>query len=119
MSYKRQLQAHYNNFINALSTISMPEWIVGRAMRASLLFFVVFMSVAYMVRINSASGTGYEINNLQKQVAESKADIDELNIQIADASSMGNIEKRLSYLNMVEMGKVSRYNQNSVVAVAK
>lgn len=119
MSYKRQLQAHYHNFIEAVSTMAMPEWIAGRGMRSALLLSVMFLSGAYMVRINAVSASGYEIHNLEKQVSEMSNQVQDLQIKIADAGSMSNIEKRLPELNLVAVTKVQRLNSVGAVAIAR
>ncbi|MCX6780138.1 MAG: hypothetical protein NT034_03095 [Candidatus Magasanikbacteria bacterium] len=119
MSYKRQLQAHYHNFINAVRTTEVPAWISGRGMRSTLLLSVVFLSGAYMVRINSVSASGYEIHNLEKQVSEMDNQVQDLQIKIADAGSMNNIEKRLPDLNLVAVGKVQRLTTAGAVAIAR
>lgn len=119
MSYKRQLQAHYQNFIDAVTTMTVPQWVTGRAMRSTLVLSVMFLSVAYLVRINSAATSGYEIHNLQKQVNEVSVQVQDLQIKIADAGSMYNIEKRLPELSMVMAGTAQRINPGSVVAIAR
>ncbi len=120
MSYKRQFQAHYYNFINALRTISVPEWLIGRAMRAGLLGVVVIMSMAYMVRVNSAATRGYEAHALEKQIVVMNNELQNLQIKIADAGSISNIEKHLPEMALVPVEKIQRYNESgSVVAMAK
>ena len=119
MSYKRQLQAHYQNFIDAVCTITVPEWISGRAMRSTLLLSVMFLSVAYLVRINSAATSGYEIHSLERQVSDANVEVQNLQIKIADAGSMYNIEKRLPELSMVMAGPVQRISPASAVAIAR
>jgi hypothetical protein len=120
MSYKRQFQAHYHNFINAVCTITMPEWISGRMMRASLMGVVIVMSMAYMVRINSAATRGYEAHELENKISEMNVELQGLQIKIADAGSMSNINKRLQGMDLVAVEKFQRYNANSgVVAMAK
>lgn len=120
MSYKRQVQAHYHNFLNALRTIAMPEWLSGKAMRASLLGVVVIMSVAYMVRVNSAATRGYEAHSLENKISEMNVDLQSLQIKIADAGSMNNIEKHLQGMNLVTVEEFQRYNiAGGVVAIAK
>ncbi len=120
MSYKRQFQAHYHNFLNALYTITMPEWFSGRAMRASLLSVVVIVSVAYMVRVNSAATRGYEAHALESQISEMNVDLQGLEIKIADAGSMNNIEKHLQGMNLVTVEEFQRYNPaGGAVAMAK
>lgn len=120
MSYKRQFQAHYHNFISALCTITIPEWVSGKAMRASLLGIVMVMSVAYMVRVNSAATCGYEAHALENQISEMNADLQGLQIKIADAGSMNSIEKRLQGMNLVTVEEFQRYNTaGGAVAMAK
>ncbi len=119
MSYKRQLQAHYHNFISAVRTTTVPSWITGRGMRSTLLFGVMFLSAAYMIRINSVSASGYEIHNLEKQVDEMGNQVQDLQIKIADAGSMTNIEKRLPELNLVAVTKVQHLNPAPAVAIAR
>lgn len=119
MSYKRQLQAHYYNFMDAVRTMSVPQWLIGRGMRSTLLIGVIFLSAAYMVRINSVSASGYEIHNLEKQVSELDNQVQDLQIKIADAGSMNNIEKRLAELNLVAATKVKHLEAVPAVAIAR
>lgn len=119
MSYKRQIQAHYHNLINALRTISLPQWLVGREIRTGLIMFVMFLSVAYVLRVNSAATRGYEAHALEKQIVELNANLQSLNIKIASAGSMVNIEKRLEGMDLVEAENVVRYNASAVVAMAR
>ncbi|MBI5221527.1 MAG: hypothetical protein HY979_01860 [Candidatus Magasanikbacteria bacterium] len=119
MSYKRQLQAHYHNFIEAVRTIVMPQWLTGRAIRSTLLIGVMLLSVAYMLRVNSVSASGYEIHNLEKQVSEMDNQVQDLQIRIADAGSMSNIEKRLPQLNLVAATVVKHLNAAPAVAIAR
>jgi len=119
MSYRRQIQAHYHNFISAIRTISMPHWLVGKNMRVGLLSFVFLLSVAYILRVNSAAASGYEAHALEKQVAELNADLQSVNIKIADAGSMVNIEKRLQDMNLITADKIIRYNSAAAVAMAR
>lgn len=119
MSYKRQLKAHYHNFIDALRTFVIPEWLTGRGMRSALLISVIFLSVAYMLRINSVSASGYEIHNLEKQVSELDNQVQDLQIKMADAGSMSNIEKRLPELNLVAATAVKHLKAAPTVAMAR
>ena len=120
MSYKRQFQAHYHNFIHALRTITVPEWVGGKTMRASLLTMVIIMSVAYMIRVNSAATRGYEAHALEKQISEMNVDLQNMQIKIADAGSMNNIEKRLQGMGLAVAEDIQQYNiVGGVMAVAK
>jgi hypothetical protein len=119
MSYKRQLQAHYHNLIEAISTITLPSWLSGRAMRSALFLSVIFLSVAYMMRVNSVAASGYEIRDLEKQVNELNDQVGDLQIKIADAGAMTNIEKRLPELNLVAIAKIERLNPAPAVAIAR
>lgn len=119
MSYKRQFQAHYHNFVQAVRTMAMPEWLTGRGMRSTLLISVMFLSAAYMIRINAVSASGYEIHSLEKQVSEMDNEVQDLQIKIADAGSMNNIEKRLPELNLVAVTKIQRLDVAPAVAIAR
>jgi len=120
MSYKRQFKAHYHNFINALCTITLPDWLSGRLVRVGLLGLVVFMSVAYMIRVNSAATRGYEAHELENKISEMNTDLQGLQIKIADAGSMNNIEKNLKDMNLVTVEEFQHYNVvGGVVAMAK
>ena len=120
MSYKRQFQAHYHNFINALRTMAIPELVGGRTVRTSLLLVVMILSVAYMVRVNSAATRGYEAHALEKQISQMTVDLQNMQIKIADAGSMNNIEKRLQGMDLAAIEEVQHYSAvGGVVAVAK
>jgi len=119
MSYQRRLQAHYNNLIHAVCTISLPTWVTGRTVRVGLMGMVMFLSVAYLLQINSAATRGYEAHELEKQVTELSTQVQNLEIKIADAGSMNNIQKRLQNMNLVTAEQITRYNAKAVVAMAK
>lgn len=118
MSYKRQFQAHYRNFEYALRTITLPSWLTSMACRGVLLVSVIVLSVAYIARVNSASTTGFQMHDLEKQVMALNTDVQNMEIQIADAGSMNNTEKRLATLNMVKAENV-QYLAKTVATVAK
>lgn len=76
------------------------------------------MSVAYIARVNSAATTGFQMHDLENKVAVLNTDVQNTEIQIADAGSMNNIEKHLAELNMIKAEKVA-YIAKTTVAVAK
>lgn len=120
MSYKRQLEAHYRNLIHSILTISAPEWLTGRGMRASLVLVVMVMSAGYILQVNSVATSGYEAHALENQIAELNNEVRNLEIKIADAGSMNNIQKRLQGTNLIAVEDFQRYNNSgALVAVAR
>jgi len=118
MSYKKRLEAHYYNLIDSVRTISVPSWIFGRAMRVFLLCTMVLLGSAYVLKINSASASGYKAHYLGKEVDVLAKEVQKLNIQIADAGAIINLENKIGSLGMVKAESVS-YVGKIEVASAK
>jgi len=88
------------------------------ALRVGLLIFIFVLGAAYITKISSTTTTGYELHKLEKQVELMSEETRKTDIQVAEYSSMGNIETRLAGLNMVKAPKV-KYIVPVGTAVAK
>ncbi len=118
MSIKRQLQFKYQNLLHSLQTISLPSWMTSRTARLAVLSVIFIFSIAYIINTAASATTGYQVNELEKQTATLQNDVQKLQIEIADNSSINNISSRLAKLNMVEVSNV-KYLSVKNTAVAK
>ena len=117
MSLKRQIQHKYNNLLNSLQTIRLPLWVTSRATRVALFSIILFFSIAYIVNPTASATSGYKMHELEKQTALLETEVQKLQVEIADNSSMSSISSRLVKLNMVEIGSVKYFtNKSAVVA---
>ena len=101
MSLKRRLENQYHNFSSALHTVSLPDWVYKISTKIGLGVFLVVFGVLYLLQTSATAAGSYEIHNLEKQVDVMSADIQKVEIAIAEESAMPNLEKRLTALNLV------------------
>lgn len=110
MSFKRQLQFKYQNFINAIRTITLPSWMTGVSSRATLSILVLLLGSAYIFQTNSAATRGYEMASLEKQIASLDSDIQKINVAVAKESSLSVLDVKLKNTQMVAVGTVKHLN---------
>jgi len=113
MSLKRQLQFKYQNFVNALKSFSLPGWMTGVACRATLSAVVLLLGSAYVFQTSSAATRGYEMANLERQMASLETDMQKINVAVAKASSLTVLDAKLKDSKMVAVSTVKHLNVNS------
>jgi hypothetical protein len=118
MNIKRQFQYQYKNFVDALYSLELPAWVNSRAIRASLLIVTLFFGSAYVIKTASSASSGYEIHRLESKVQTLQQEIDKLEVDLADNSSLITINKKLKETNMASISSLSFY-QNNGQAVAR
>ncbi len=106
MTLKHQIQNHYSGLINSLTSINTPSWLTGFWARVGLIALVAVFGVLYLGQTGSIAVAGYEIHNLEKQSANLSDEIKNLEVKVADHSSLVYIKKRLPELNMVAVAQV-------------
>lgn len=117
MSIKRQIQFKYRNLVHALETITVPSWITSRTTRVGLLAVILLFGIAYIVNTTSSATSGYQMHELEKKMSALETEVQKLQVEIADNSSMSSISSRLVKLNMTEVSNVKYLTvKNSPVA---
>lgn len=118
MSLKRQLQFKYKNAVAFLRSLRLPAWIASKTMRVLLSGLIVVFGVAYVLNTSSSATSGFEMHKLEKQVEALEIEVQKLQVEVANHSSITNIQSRLAGLNMVEAGEI-KYLTAKNTAVAK
>ncbi len=118
MSIKRQIQFKYRNFIHSLQTISLPQWLDSAAARLVLFSIIIIFSTAYIIKTTSSAPSGYQMHELDKQAQSLEIEVQKLQVEIAENSSMNSIQSRLAKLNMTGVGSIKYLTVKSTV-VAK
>ncbi|MEK7680984.1 MAG: hypothetical protein AAB348_02990 [Patescibacteria group bacterium] len=116
MSIKRQIQFKYQNFIKGIQCLSLPRWVDSLAIRVVVVAVLFVVGVAYIVKTASSATSGYEMTKLEKQVVALENDIQKVQIEIADSSSIKNVQSRLVKLNMVPANGFKYLTTKSSVA---
>ena len=106
MSIKRQIQSKYRNLAHSLQTISIPRWITSKTTRLGLLSIIFLFGLAYIINTTSSATSGYQMHELEKQKLSLETEVQKLQVEIADNSSMSSISSRLVKLNMTEVSNV-------------
>ena len=118
MSIKRQIQFKYKNLLRSLQTIRAPRWLTSRATRLVLVSIIFLFGIGYIANMTSSATSGYQMHELEKQTQSLQTEVQKLQVEIADNSSMSSISARLARLNMVE-AKGIKYLTTKNTAVAK
>lgn len=118
MSIKRQIQFKYQNLVHSLQTIRVPAWLTSRTARLALFSIIFIFGLAYIINTAASATTGYQVHELEKHTAALQTEVQKLQVEIADNSSMNNISSRLVKLNMVEASNI-KYFTTKNTAVAK
>jgi len=119
MSLKRRFKAQLNEFSNSLDNLRLPTYLSGKAARIVLSLVVVFCGVGYIFQVSSTAVSGYEINSLQNQSDDLKKEIQKLQVEIADYSSLNSVQVRAKNLGMVAVGDIKYKTIESNVAMAQ
>ena len=114
MSFKRQLQFKYQNFINAMQSLSLPLWMTGVVCRATLSVAVVLLGFAYVFQTSTAATRGYEMANLEKKIASLEGEIQKINVLVAKANSLSVIDAKLKDTKMVAITSIKHLNVNNI-----
>ncbi|MEK7131204.1 MAG: hypothetical protein AAB797_00520 [Patescibacteria group bacterium] len=118
MSIKRQIQFKYQNMARSLRTISLPHWLSSKTARLGLFAIIFLFSTAYIIKTTASATSGYQMHELEKQTLSLETEVQKLQVEIADNSSMNNIQSRLVKLNMIEVTGIKYFTFKST-AVAK
>lgn len=95
----------------------MPAWLTSKTARLGLVSIIFIFSIAYIINTAASATTGYQLHELEKQTARLETEVQKLQVEIADNSSINSISSRLVKLNMVEMSNVKYLTtKNTVVA---
>jgi len=117
MSIKRQIQSKYKSLMHSLQTISMPGWLTSKTARLSLVSIIFLFGTAYIINTAASATSGYQMHELEKRTALLETEVQKLQVEIADNSSMSSISSRLVKLNMVEVNNIKYLViKNTVVA---
>ena len=86
--------------------------------RASIMASVFIFSFFYIWQTNAVSTKGYEISELEEQIQDLKQESRELEVHIAEYTSMQAIERRLEGKDLVPAGQIV-YLVQSKMSVAQ
>ncbi len=102
MSIKRQIKYKYQGFKFSLLSMRLPSWTTSRAVRAGLISIVFIFGGAYIFNISRTATTGYQLTVLNNKTEQLQAEVQKLEVEIAENSSIQSIAARVAKLNMVE-----------------
>jgi len=92
-------------------------WLTCRFTRIALIVVLVFCGAGYIMKTASTASTGYQINELEKNVSTLKEDIKKIEVDIAESGSLVNVQNRLKGMRMITVNTLSFYdNTDSIVA---
>ncbi|TAN33823.1 hypothetical protein EPN28_01115 [Patescibacteria group bacterium] len=96
--------------VRFFQNISLPGWLTSVAFRLICLAIAAGFGFLYVAKTASTSANGYKINTLEKETIALEKEIDELQVRLADYSSMQNIQSRLAQSNMAPVTELSFYS---------
>jgi hypothetical protein len=122
MSWRRKIQYQLENYrrvsLGVFNCAALPSCLTGKTARIICLIILAAGSVGYICQTSAAAGSGYEMNELQNKVEAMEEEIQKIDVQIAEFSSMPSLEKRLARMNMVSVASI-KYIRPTGPAFAK
>lgn len=119
MSLRHQVQNHYQVFSATLNAMLFPKWFTSLKFRLILFSLVVLFGIVYILQVSSSVVGGYKIEQWEDKIKILTNEEQHLTIEMADLSSMTNIEKRLSELSMIPASQIKYVVQKTDGVVAK
>jgi hypothetical protein len=83
-----------------------------------IVFLVAAISVVYLVQSNSIATSGYATKDLETQIEALQKQTLDLQLQVAEAKSLKNLQQNVENLHMVSAGTISYVAHNPSVAEA-
>jgi len=118
MSIKRRFEHQYRRLSAIAGAVDAPAWMMSNFFRVSMIAVVILAGVGYLSKISALSTGGYQLHDLESQVASLQSDIQKNEVQIAIGSSITNIEKMLAGTKMVSVSSLQHIDAIDT-AVAK
>lgn len=87
------------------------------SVRLGLLALVIVGTFGYVFQINVVTGSGYRVGQIQRQIAELQVENRQLDVQLAEASSIERLNTLLAERGYVTMGQ-AEYAHVPVAQVA-
>jgi hypothetical protein len=120
MLYRRRL----HNFVQSCQSIVsggivLPRWAEGISLRLVVMVALIAVSLGYIVQISQSAVSGYEIHSLEKEVSVLDHDNEQMEVAIAEFSSLSSINQRLADTHMVPAHKITFLHAEDTLAVAK
>jgi len=118
---KRKISYKLSEIKAFFLSFRMPKWFDYKIFKIGIIMVLVLLIGGYVMKTSSTAVSGYEIHDLEEQVSGLEKEISKLEIELADYSSLQNIEARLASTDMVEVSKISYVigNRDSLVAINK
>ncbi len=106
MNIKRRFQYKYRSVWQFFNSIALPTWCGSVLVRCGLLGILVFVSVAYIIKINTFATSGYELAHLENQRNSLGLEVKNLEIEKMSYESMNSIQSRLNGTKMTTPQKI-------------
>ena len=119
MSLKRKLQYQYKYLLQSAYSWNLPSWLTCRFTRTVLIVVVVFFGAGYIMKTASTASTGYQINELEKDVSTLREDIKKIEVDIAEYSSLASVQNRLKNMNMINVNTLSFHDDSNGIVAKK
>ncbi|MBI2990226.1 MAG: hypothetical protein HYY51_03515 [Candidatus Magasanikbacteria bacterium] len=84
----------------------LKRFMYSVSFRVSILFCVFVFSFFYIWQTNSVSTKGYEMSELEENIQDLRRENREIEVRIAENTSMEAIQRRLKSMNLVPAGKI-------------
>ena len=89
-----------------------------KTVNLALACLIVVFGLGYLLQVNGQATKGYQIKELEKQIADLRQEKSDLELDALRRQSMSRVKEKLADLNMVSAGN-SEYLQEKPVALAR
>lgn len=113
---KYQFQGYKRMILYKLRFFVLPIWMTGAFARVAYSAVFILIIVGYIGQIVSSSGSGYEMRDLQKNVAILRVEIQKLNVKTTEYKAITNLNERVESFGMVAVNNIIHIKHDITMA---
>jgi len=95
--------------------LRMPGWLFGSRFRFCLIGVNLLLAVVFVLQIAAASGTGYELKRLERNIQEISIEQQKIEAEMAAINSLSSLKTRIDALTMVNIPRLKHFNAPATV----
>jgi hypothetical protein len=82
--------------------LAMKQWFFSQAFRSVLLCSIIVLGILNVVQVTTASTSGYELTDLQREIQTLTHEYDRLQVKIAEKRSMVFVQEQIESYGFTE-----------------
>lgn len=104
---REKINHHFPELKRQFSQFRAINWISRQHLAVGVIVLALCCGMAYLLQTNITATQGYQIKDLEQQLADAKDHHDQLQLKYIELQSMTNVAERANDLNLVAASEVA------------